>query len=213
VNKDAVLAQIRTERLIALIDADVSSDLVRCAEALSRGGINTAELTLTTPAAIAALKSASQRLPEFCFGLGTVIDVDTAQRGILAGASFVATPETRTSVITLCRRYHVPVIVSAFTREEVAAAHSAGADAVKVFPGEHVGPAYIESLATKFPSLLMIPIGGITARSLPEFLRSGAAAAFVGSSLVDDDTWRAKNWSAITENARKLAGSLPLLAV
>lgn len=212
-NKDAVLGQIRVERLIALIDADVGNNLVHCAEALSRGGINTLELTLTTPAAIATLKSASERLPEFCFGLGTVIDVDTAQRGILAGASFIATPATSPAVITLCRRYHVPVISGAYTSEEIAGAQAAGADAIKVFPSEQVGPAYIESLATTFPSLFMIPIGGITSRSLPEFLRSGATAVFAGSSLVDGDTWCAKDWTAVTEKARMLTGSMPFLKV
>jgi 2-dehydro-3-deoxyphosphogluconate aldolase/(4S)-4-hydroxy-2-oxoglutarate aldolase len=206
VNKDAFFARIRAERIIASVSADIGDDLVHCAQALSRGGINTLELTLTTPSAIATLKAASEALPEFSFGLGTVIDVDTAQRGILAGASFIVTPAPRPSVITLCRRYHVPVISSAHSRSDIAAAHAAGADAVKIFSGDNSGPDYIKALMAEFPNVVMIPIGGVTPGSITPFLESGATAVFAGITLVDESTWRAKKWAVITERSDHLAG-------
>jgi len=201
VTKDAFLTRIRTERLIGLVRADVGDDLVACADALSRGGINSIELAMTTPAAIHTLQAASEKLPGFHFGLGTVLDVETARLGILAGASFIVTPAPRPAVITLCRRYHVPVISGAFTRADIISAHEGGADAVKVFPGNHFGPAYIKMLQAELSHIAMLPIGGVTPSTVAEFLRAGATAAFAGSSLLDDELLRTRNWGAITARA------------
>jgi len=144
VKKAVVLAQIRAEKIIGLVHALDGPDLIACARALAAAGIHTLEIATTTPAVLDAITAASAALPEFHFGLGTVLDVETARRGILAGASLIVTPAPRPDVITLCRRYHVPVISAAFTPAEAAVAHAAGSDAVKVIPGELFGPAYIK---------------------------------------------------------------------
>ncbi len=209
--KDTLLAQIRAERLIGLVRADVGDDLVDCARALARGGVNCLELAMTTPGAIVTLKTASAALPEFRFGLGTVLDVETARLGILAGASFIVTPSPRPEVITLCRRYHVSVISGAFSRGEISQAHSAGADAIKVFPGEQFGPAYIKTLKETVPEVALIPIGGVTPTTIAEFLRAGAIAAFAGSSLIDDEALRSKNWSAVTARAESFTRAIATL--
>jgi 2-dehydro-3-deoxyphosphogluconate aldolase / (4S)-4-hydroxy-2-oxoglutarate aldolase len=201
VKKDAFLAQIAAERVIGVVAADVGEDLFACAQALSQGGINSLELAMTTPAATETLKRASERLPDFFFGLGTVLDVETARLGILAGASFIVTPSPRPAVITLCRRYHVPVISGAFSRDDIVAAHKSGADAVKVFPGEQFGPAHIRSLIAEFSNIPLIPIGGVTPVTLPEFLRAGAKAAFAGSSLITPEALRDKDWVSVKELA------------
>ncbi|HTO02858.1 MAG TPA: 2-dehydro-3-deoxyphosphogluconate aldolase, partial [Opitutus sp.] len=160
-NKVAVLARIRSERVIGLVQADAGDDLFACADALSRGGINCLEVAMTTPAAIDSLEAAHQKLPQFHFGLGTVLDVETARRAILAGASFIVTPAPRPAVITLCRRYHVPVISGAFSSKDITTAHEAGADALKVFPGDQFGPAYIKTLMEIHSGAVLIPIGGV----------------------------------------------------
>jgi 2-dehydro-3-deoxyphosphogluconate aldolase / (4S)-4-hydroxy-2-oxoglutarate aldolase len=201
VNKDTFLAQIGSERVIGLVPADIGEDLVGCAQALSEGGINALELAMTTPAAIETLKAASKNLPKYFFGLGTVLDVETARLGILAGASFIVTPSPRPAVITLCRQHDIPVISGAFNRSDIFSAHEAGADAVKVFPGDQFGPAHIKMIKADAPNIPLIPIGGVTARTIPEFLRAGATAAFAGSSLVDEDALRTKNWASVTERA------------
>jgi 2-dehydro-3-deoxyphosphogluconate aldolase/(4S)-4-hydroxy-2-oxoglutarate aldolase len=203
VNKVAVLTRIQSERVIGLVRGDVGGDLLACAEALSRGGINCLEVAMTTPAAIDALGAAHEKLPEFHFGLGTVLDVETARRAILAGASFLVTPAPRPAVITLCRRYHVPVISGAFTSTDITTAQEAGADAVKVFPADQFGPAYIKTLKEAHSEGMLIPIGGVTPDTVAEFLRAGATAVFAGSSLIDDEVLKDKRWEQITERARK----------
>jgi 2-dehydro-3-deoxyphosphogluconate aldolase/(4S)-4-hydroxy-2-oxoglutarate aldolase len=208
VAKPNFLDQLRTERLIGIVRADVADDLAACAEALSRGGINCLEIAMTTPAAIGTLTAAVARIPEFYFGLGTVLDVETARLGILAGAKFIVTPAPRPQVITLCRRYHVPVISGAFSRSEIIAAHKAGANAVKVYPGEQFGPAYISSLKEELQDVPMIPIGGVTPPTVAEFLRAGAFAAFAGSALIEDEAINTKDWSRITQRAATFVSSI-----
>lgn len=201
VKKDA-LDQFRAEKVIGLVAADLGSQIVECARALSAGGINSLEIAMTTPGAIRLLEAAHTALPDFQFGLGTVLDVDTARLGIISGASFIVTPSPRPEVITLCRRYRIPVISGAFSKADIVNAHSAGASAAKVFPGELFGPAYIRSLKEELPHIEMIPIGGVTTGTLGEFLRAGSLAAIAGNSLVEEDNVVRGDWSAVTIRAR-----------
>lgn len=207
-NREAVLSKIRAERVVALIRANSPDGLMDCARALADGGLTSIELTMTTPGAIRMLEKATLELPDFLFGLGTVLDAETARLGILAGARFVVTPALRPDVITTCRRYGVPVFCGAFTPTEILAAWEAGADAAKVFPAEFFGPSYIKSVKAPFPQIEMVPTGGVNEQNVGEFLRAGAFAVAAGSSLVDGKALKDKNWAAITAKARAFAGAV-----
>ncbi|MFM8334720.1 MAG: bifunctional 4-hydroxy-2-oxoglutarate aldolase/2-dehydro-3-deoxy-phosphogluconate aldolase [Opitutaceae bacterium] len=204
-NREAVLSKIRSERVVALIRANSPDGLMDCARALADGGLTSIELTTTTPGAIRMLEKATAELPDFLFGLGTVLDAETARLGILAGARFVVTPALRPDVITTCRRYGIPVFCGAFTPTEILAAWEAGADAAKVFPAEFVGPSYIKSVKAPFPQIEMVPTGGVNEQNVGDFLRAGAYAVAAGSSLVDGKALKDKNWAAITAKARAFA--------
>jgi 2-dehydro-3-deoxyphosphogluconate aldolase/(4S)-4-hydroxy-2-oxoglutarate aldolase len=207
-HKDAVLAKIKTEKVVALIRADSSDGLLDCARALAAGGLTSIELTMTTPGAIRLLERATSELPNFLFGLGTVLDAETARMGILAGAAFIVTPALRPDVITLCRRYSVPICCGALTPTEVVNAWEAGADAVKIFPAEFFGPAYIKSLKAPLPHIDLVPTGGVTPANVAEFLRAGATATAAGSSLVDAKSFKEKNWPAITAKAQAFVAAV-----
>src|SRR5216110_1109381 len=117
--KAAILQKLSTEKVIALIRADSPDGLLDCAKALAAGGLTSIEVTMTTPGAIRMLEKATAELPDFNYGLGTVLDAATARAGILAGAKFIVTPAVRPDVITLCKRYSVPVFSGAFTPTEI----------------------------------------------------------------------------------------------
>ncbi|MDB6094495.1 MAG: 2-dehydro-3-deoxyphosphogluconate aldolase [Verrucomicrobia bacterium] len=206
--KDAVLAKIKAEKVIALIRADNPDGLLDCAKALADGGLTSIELTMTTPGAIRMLEKASAELPDFLFGLGTVLDAETARAGILAGAKFIVTPALRPDVITLCRRYSVPVFSGAFTPTEIVAAWEAGADAAKVFPAEFFGPAYIKSVKAPLPQIELLPTGGVTPETVGEYIRVGAFATAAGSSLVEAKALKEKNWAAITARAKAFVAAV-----
>ena len=206
--KDAVLAKIKAEKVIALIRADNPDGLLDCAKALAEGGLTSIELTMTTPGAIRMLEKATAELPDFLFGLGTVLDPETARAGILAGAKFIVTPALRPEVITLCRRYSVPVFSGAFTPTEIVAAWEAGADAAKVFPAEFFGPAYIKSVKAPLPHIELLPTGGVTPETVGEYIRVGAFATAAGSSLVEAKALKEKNWAAITGRAKAFVAAV-----
>jgi 2-dehydro-3-deoxyphosphogluconate aldolase/(4S)-4-hydroxy-2-oxoglutarate aldolase len=206
--KDAVLAKIKAEKVVALIRADNPDGLLECAKALADGGLTSIELTMTTPGAIKMLEKATAELPDFIFGLGTVLDAETARAGILAGARFIVTPALRPEVITLCRRYSIPIFCGALTPTEVVNAWEAGADAVKIFPAEFFGPAYIKSLKAPLPHIDMVPTGGVNPENVGEFLKAGATATAAGSSLVDGKSLKEKNWAAITAKAQAFVAAV-----
>ncbi|HEY0969006.1 MAG TPA: bifunctional 4-hydroxy-2-oxoglutarate aldolase/2-dehydro-3-deoxy-phosphogluconate aldolase [Opitutaceae bacterium] len=206
--KDAILSKIRTEKVIALIRAENSDGLLDCAKALADGGLTSIELTMTTPGAIRMLEKATAELPDFLFGLGTVLDAETARAGILAGARFIVTPALRPDVITLCKRYSVPIFSGALTPTEVVNAWEAGADAAKIFPAEFFGPAYIKSLKGPLPHIEMVPTGGVTAENVGEFIKAGAYATAAGSSLVEAKALKEKNWAAITAKAKAFVAAV-----
>ena len=199
--KAAILQKLSTEKVIALIRADSPDGLLDCARALATGGLTSIELTMTTPGAIRMLEKATTELPDFLFGLGTVLDAETARAGILAGARFIVTPALRPDVITMCKRYSVPVFSGALTPTEVVNAWDCGADAAKIFPAEFFGPAYIKSLKAPLPQVELVPTGGVTAENVGEFIKAGAFATAAGSSLVDAKSFKDRNWAAITAKA------------
>jgi 2-dehydro-3-deoxyphosphogluconate aldolase / (4S)-4-hydroxy-2-oxoglutarate aldolase len=196
------LSRIKTEKLVAIIRADSSDGLLDCARALAAGGLTSIELTMTTPGAIAMLEKAAAELPDFLFGLGTVLDAETARAGILAGAKFIVTPALRPEVITLCKRYSVPVFAGALTPTEIVCAWETGADAVKVFPAEFFGPAYIKSVKAPLPQIDLVPTGGVTPDTIGAFLKAGATACAAGSALVDGKSLKDRNWAVITARAQ-----------
>jgi 2-dehydro-3-deoxyphosphogluconate aldolase/(4S)-4-hydroxy-2-oxoglutarate aldolase len=211
--KDAVLAKIKSERVIALIRADNPDGLLDCARALAAGGLTSIELTMTTPGAIRMLEKATAELPDFIFGLGTVLDAETARAGILAGARFIVTPALRPEVIQMSRRYSIPVFSGALTPTEVVNAWESGADAVKIFPAEFFGPAYIKSLKGPLPQIDMVPTGGVNPENVGEFLKAGAMATAAGSSLVEAKALKEKNWAAITAKAKAFVAAVAACAV
>jgi len=201
-SKSDVLNRIKSEKVIALIRADSSSSLLDCARALSAGGLNCIELTMTTPGAIEMCALVAKELPQVLLGLGTVLDAETARKGIAAGAKFIVTPALRPTVIAVCCEADVPVLSGALTPTEAYTAHELGADVIKIFPAEFFGPAYIKSLKAPFPNLQFLPTGGVTPETLGDFLKAGAFATAAGSSLVAAAALKSGDWAAITARAK-----------
>src|SRR5215213_7929482 len=205
--KDAILQKIKTEKVVALIRADSPDGLLDCAKALAAGGLTSIELTMTTPGAIRMVEKAAAEMPDFLLGLGTVLDAETARAGILAGAKFIVTPAFRPDVIAVCQRYSVPVFSGALTPTEILNTWEAGADAVKIFPADSFGPAYIKAVKAPLPQIEMVPTGGVNESNVGEFLKAGAYAVAAGSSLVEAKAFKEKNWAAVTAKAKAFAAA------
>ncbi|WP_438480316.1 bifunctional 4-hydroxy-2-oxoglutarate aldolase/2-dehydro-3-deoxy-phosphogluconate aldolase [Oleiharenicola lentus] len=202
-NKTEVLARLKSEKVIALIRADGPDSLLDCARALSAGGLNCIELTMTTPGALELCAKVSKELPQVLLGLGTVLDADTARKGIAAGAKFIVTPCVRPEVIKACKEAGVAVLGGSLTPTEVYTSWELGVDVIKIFPAEYFGPAYIKSIKAPFPKIELMPTGGVTPETVGEFLKNGAFATAAGSALVNPTALKNKDWAAITKRAQE----------
>jgi 2-dehydro-3-deoxyphosphogluconate aldolase / (4S)-4-hydroxy-2-oxoglutarate aldolase len=206
-SKSDVLNRIKSEKVIALIRADGPDSLLDCARALSAGGLNCIELTMTTPGAIELCAKVSKELPQVLLGLGTVLDAETARKGIAAGAKFIVTPAVRPEVIAACKEAGVPVLGGSLTPTEVYTSWELGVDVIKIFPAEFFGPAYIKSIKAPFPKIEVMPTGGVTPETVGEFLRNGAFATAAGSALVNPTALKNKDWAAITARAKEFVAA------
>jgi 2-dehydro-3-deoxyphosphogluconate aldolase / (4S)-4-hydroxy-2-oxoglutarate aldolase len=195
--------------VVAVIRADSSEDLMDVARALKEGGVTSMEVTMTTPNAIEVIKQVTQKYgKEILMGVGTVLDSETCRSAILAGAQFVVTPVVRPDVIEMSRRYGCPVMCGAYTPTEIATAWDAGADFVKLFPADGLGPNYIKSVKAPLPHIQIVPTGGVSAENVGEFIKAGAAAVGAGSTLVTKKAMQSKNWGEITDTAKKFVAAI-----
>jgi 2-dehydro-3-deoxyphosphogluconate aldolase/(4S)-4-hydroxy-2-oxoglutarate aldolase len=206
-SKQDVLNRIKSEKVIALIRADGPDSLLECARALSAGGLNCIELTMTTPGAIELCTKVSKELPQVLLGLGTVLDAETARKGIAAGAKFIVTPAVRPEVIKACKEAGVPILGGSLTPTEVYTSWELGVDVIKIFPAEFFGPAYIKSIKAPFPKIEVMPTGGVTPETVGEFLKNGAFATAAGSALVNPTALKNKDWPAITARAKEFVAA------
>ena len=206
-SKIEILQRLRSEKVIALIRADSPNSLLECARALAAGGLSCIELTMTTPGAIELCAQVARELPQVLLGLGTVLDAETAKKGIAAGAKFIVTPAVRPTVIAACREAGVPVLGGALTPTEVYTSWELGVDVVKIFPAEYFGPAYIKSIKAPFPKIELMPTGGVTPETVGDFLKAGAFATAAGSALVSPVALKAGDWAAITARAKQFVAA------
>lgn len=192
--------------LIAVVRLDDLSQAVELAEALLEGGVRVMEFTYTNPDAGKAIERVRAALGGHCrVGAGTVLDAETARHAMLSGAEFVVTPTLRIETIQICRRYGVTTVIGAFTPTEILTAWEHGADYIKVNPASLAGPRYFKDVLAPLPQVKLIPSGGVTLETGPEFLRAGAVALAVGGDLIDKQAVRERDWAVITARARAFA--------
>ena len=162
---------------------------------------------MTTPGALDVIRQATTRYgPDVAFGVGSVLDPETARAAILAGARFVVCPTLNLDTIGLCRRYAVPVVPGAYTPSEVLTAWQAGADLVKLFPASVGGPEYLKAIKAPLPQVKLVPVGGVDLDTTTDFVRAGAEVVGVGSALVNQKLLDAGDLQKITQLAEQFVG-------
>lgn len=198
------LQRVLDHKIVAVIRADNGDLLVDVAESLLAGGVEVMEVTFTVPRATRVLEKVADRIgSRILLGAGTVLDTETCRAAILAGAEFIVSPAVNVDVIELCKRYSKVIMPGALTPTEVITAWQAGADIVKIFPSEITGPKYLKALHGPLPHVRLMPTGGVNLDTAAEFLRCGACALGIGSSLVDPKVVAAGDLKKIESLARQ----------
>ena len=188
--------------IIAVVRAQKEEQVLPLSEALLAGGVIAIEITMTTPNAIAAIRAARAQLGHRAVvGVGTVLDAGTCRSALEAGAQFVVSPVCRPEFVALAHAADRPIMLGAYTPTEAQTAHEAGADFIKIFPADGLGPGYIKALRAPLPHLRIVPTGGVEVNNVADFLKAGCVAVGAGSSLVSAKLLQEADWAELTRRA------------
>ena len=202
-DQNSALGMILESGVVAIMRAKNSDQLLDAARAVLAGGVYAIEVTMTTPGALDVIRQATNQFgSEVSFGVGSVLDPETARAAILAGAKFVVCPTLNLKTIEICKRYSIPVMPGAYTPTEILTAWEAGADVVKVFPASVGGPAYIKAVKAPLPHIRLAAVGGVDLSNTADFFKAGVDVVGVGGELVNQKLLDARDFAAITERAR-----------
>src|SRR6266480_148652 len=200
--KAEIISLLTDPGIIAVVRAQKAEQVLPLSEALIAGGVIAIEITMTTPNAIEAIRGAKTTLGDRgLIGVGTVLDAESCRAAIEAGAEFVVSPILRPELVALCHAADRPVMLGAYTPTEAQLAHEAGADFIKIFPSDGLGPNYIRAIRAPLPHLRIIPTGIAKAEDIAEFIKAGCAGVGLGSLLVSSEILRTNDWSELTRSA------------
>lgn len=190
--------------VIPVIVIDRAEDAVPLARALVDGGVMVLEVTLRTPAALAAIERIATTVPEAIVGAGTVRHADDARAARDAGARFVVSPGYAAALGAACRDLALPLLPGAATASEVMAAAGDGHRFLKFFPAAAAGGvAMLKAWASPFADVSFCPTGGIGIGNAAEYLALANVRVVGGSWLTPADAVAAGDWPRLTRLARE----------
>lgn len=203
-NREEVKEQIEKVGIFPGARVPSEEQAIYAAETLYDAGIPVIEITMTVPNAIEVIRKLSQTYPDMIVGAGTVLDSNTAQQCLDAGARFLTSTGFVEEVVEVGLKNDAVTIPGALTPTEVIAAWKAGADFIKIFPAEPVGGAlYIRSLKLPLPQVKLIAAGGVNQQTAVGYIVAGASALGVGSELLPRDALLKHQDHRIHELARR----------
>ena len=199
-------ARIRKTGVIAVLVIEEVEDAVPVARALLEGGIDAMELTLRTDAALDALRTVKAEVPEMLAGIGTILNTTQIDEVVAAGAAFGVSPGFNPRVVEHARAKALPFAPGIMTPSDIEGALELGCRTLKYFPAESAGGLkHLANMAAPYRHLGVdfIPLGGLSAKNLADYLSSPLITAVGGSWLAKAPVIREGDWSAITDNARE----------
>jgi 2-dehydro-3-deoxyphosphogluconate aldolase/(4S)-4-hydroxy-2-oxoglutarate aldolase len=184
---DKTYDTIRESRVIGILRGIDQSEAETVATALADGGVKAVEVTADTEGHLEMITTLAESFSDtdVTVGCGTVLDTETAQRAINAGAEFILAPNTAPNVIQFCNEASVVSIPGVQTPTEAVTALDAGADMLKLFPASTVGPGHVGALRGPLGDIPVVPTGGVSTDNVNAYFEAGATAVGVGSALVD----------------------------
>ncbi|MCY7411678.1 MAG: bifunctional 4-hydroxy-2-oxoglutarate aldolase/2-dehydro-3-deoxy-phosphogluconate aldolase [Salinibacterium sp.] len=180
----AVLDAIRAQGVVGIVRASAPNEAARHVAILMGAGLRVIEVSLVTPGALDVIRASVARAPDGVYiGVGTVVTPNEVSLAAAAGATFVVSPVIREGVIKASLDAGLDTVPGVATPTEALQAIEWGATMIKLFPASLWSPAVLREVLTALPSLEVVPTGGVTLESAPEWIRAGAMALGIGSTL------------------------------
>lgn len=201
--KEETIDQLIKCGVLAVLRAPNKESALLMANAILPSGVKGLEITYTIPKAsevIQALRE-DKRFASCLIGAGTVLDKETAKDAILHGAMFIVSPSFDDGVANIAKQENIPYFAGCLTPTEIVKALRGGADLIKIFPGDVVGPHYLKDIHGPLPEAKLLPSGGVSIENAGEWIKNGAVMVSAGGSL----TAPAKdgNYPEITKRAKR----------
>lgn len=196
--------RIRAARVVAVLRLRDHTRAVEVAETLAGGGVTALEFTLDDPGGLGAIERVAARVGDgVLLGAGTVTEVAQVAAAREVGARFCVSPHTDPAVIAAANGAGLAPLPGVSTPTELLTARRAGARLLKLFPAGPLGIAYLKALRGPFGDAEIVPTGGVELADIGAWLRAGAVAVGVGSSLVD----RTGSLHGLADRARQAAAA------
>lgn len=188
--------------VIAILRGVTPAEALAVGHALKAGGIGIIEVPLNSPQPFDSIALLAREFDhELLIGAGTVLSAEDVDRVADAGGRLVLSPNLDAAVVRQSKARGLLSMPGVATPTEGFQALAAGADALKLFPAEMLGPPVMKAWRAVFPKAVpMFAVGGIGAHNLAAFKAAGAAGVGTGSSLYAPGTAPAE----ITPRARLL---------
>ncbi|MGP4059533.1 bifunctional 4-hydroxy-2-oxoglutarate aldolase/2-dehydro-3-deoxy-phosphogluconate aldolase [Halobacillus sp. H74] len=183
-------------------------------QAFIDGGVTGIEITMDSEDALRVITEVKEEFEEKAvIGAGTVMNKEQAEKAISAGADFIFAPILCKETVEYTKEQGVIMIPGVFTPTEMHLADQWGADMVKVFPANVLGPKFLKDVSGPLSHIQMMPTGGVNLNNLQSFMEAGAVAAGIGGSLVNKSLIERENWTELQELAEQYVEKAGLVKV
>jgi 2-dehydro-3-deoxyphosphogluconate aldolase / (4S)-4-hydroxy-2-oxoglutarate aldolase len=207
VHPDRFLEFLSEQRASAILRCDDQETAAKAMEAAIAGGFRAVEFTLTVPGALELIQDFSRR-EGLAVGAGTVLDAETAERAVEAGATYLVSPVVNPEMIAAAGLLGVAAMPGTHTPTEMLLAHRYGAQLQKLFPAPGEGPAFVKACLGPLPFLRIVPTHGVDEENVLEWMEAGAFAVGFVASLFWPDDLAAGRFDQIEERARRILGKI-----
>jgi len=200
---------IKEQIIIPLFYQDDENTCVAITEALYAGGIRAIEFTNRGKNALANFKKIigkRDKLKGLYVGVGTITTAAQAAAFIEAGADFLISPVFDAHVADTAYLHKIPWLPGCMTPTEIHIAAAAGCSLIKLFPGNVLGPSFVQAIKPLFPKIHFVVTGGVEAskEGVELWMKAGVVGVGLGSKFITEDMIANKNFEELTKQTAAL---------
>ena len=214
-NRELLISELEKEKIIVIVRGYTGETLLSLAEAMYAGGVRFMEVTYDHGGTFSMEDTARdiamlvrQFEGRMHIGAGTVLSVEEVEATHRAGGEYIISPNVNSTVIQRTRELGMLSMPGAFTPSEAQTASEAGADFVKLFPVDALGPSYVKALKAPLCHIKMLAVGGVNETNLKAYLAAGASGFGIGSNIVNKKMIAEGDFEGITALARTFLAAL-----